>query len=161
MDDIRRKTKGRTVWVLLGSNFSEQGLMTPEGEAFAYRDWIRGMNPEPGTVLLIKSHPRDNRGKLELLNKHLESLFEEVWSIDSLGSPYMPIETILLDLRSIVREMRCLTVSTACLGTHYVVESKTEVGLGENLVSKYIVENMQKQRIQHEQILRKLCLVKN
>ena len=158
LDVIRQKTAGRPVWVLLGSNFSEQGLMAPEAEVSAYRDWIAGLRPEPGAVLLIKSHPRDNQNKRALLEKHLEGLFDNVLSVDVVGSAYMPVEVLLLDLISIVGDLRCLTVSTACLGTRLVVESKTEIGLGESLVTRYLAPDRRQQRLRHERDLRRLCM---
>ncbi len=160
LEDILRKTAGRSVWVLLVSNFSEQGLMTQENEISAYRDWIQGLCPEQGTVLLIKSHPRDHKGKMTTLKKHLADLFDEVWSVDLVGSAYLPVEALLLELRSVAGSLRCLTVSTACLGTCFVVESKTFIGFGETLVAKYFALDRQKQRLQHESDLRRLCMVK-
>jgi hypothetical protein len=156
--DVHQKTAGRPVWVLLGSNFSEQGLMTPESEASAYRDWIEGLHPEPGAVLLIKSHPRDDKSKRALLEKQLLGLFDDVWCADSVGSAYLPVEVLLLELGSVVGSLRCLTVSTACLGTHFVVESKTDIGLGETLVARYMAPDRQQQRLQHERDLRRLCV---
>ncbi|MGE0351077.1 polysialyltransferase family glycosyltransferase [Hydrogenophaga sp.] len=159
LEGIRQKTAGRPVWVLLGSNFSEQGLMTPEAEASAYRDWIGSLHPEPGSVLLIKSHPRDHQSKRTLLEKQLLGLFDEVWCADAVGSAYLPVEVLLLELASVVGSLRCLTVSTACLGTRFVVESKTDIGLGDALVLKYMVPDRQEQRMQHERDLRRLCAV--
>lgn len=157
LEDMRRRTTGRSAWILLGSNFSEQGLMSAESEASAYREWIEGLQPEPGAVLLIKSHPRDDRGKLALLQKHLSGLFDEVWSADSVGSAYLPVEVLLLELGTVVANLRCLTVSTACLGTHFVVESKTEIGFGEALVARYMAPERREQRLRHESDLRRLC----
>jgi len=158
LEVIRQKISGRPVWVLLGSNFSEQGLMAPEAEVSAYRDWIAGLRPEPGAVLLIKSHPRDNQNKRVLLEKHLAGLFDDVLSLDAVGSAYLPVEVLLLDLMPIVGDLRCLTVSTACLGTRLVVECKTEIGLGESLVTRYFAQDRQQQRLRHERELRRLCV---
>ncbi|CAM8649334.1 hypothetical protein MCEMSEM47_01467 [Burkholderiales bacterium] len=158
LDLIRQRTTGRPVWVLLGTNFSEQGLMAPEAEVSAYREWIKGMRPEPGAVLLIKSHPRDNPNKRALLEKHLEGLFVEVLSVDAVGSAYLPVEVLLLDLMPIVGDLRCLTVSTACLGTRLVVECKTEIGLGKSLVTRYFPPDRRQTRLEHERDLRRLCM---
>lgn len=158
LKEIRKKTAGRSVWVLLGSNFSEQGLMTAEAEASAYRDWIESLHPEPGAVLLIKSHPRDDKSKRALLEQRLVGLFDEVCSADSVGSSYLPVEVLLLELGSVVGSLRCLTVSTACLGTHFVVESKTDIGFGEALVTRYMTSDRRQQRLRHERDLRRLCV---
>ncbi len=157
MKDLRARTAGRPVWVLMGSNFSEQGMMTPRAELAAYRAWIEGLNPSPDTVLLIKSHPRDRTGKRELLEQNLGGMFSEILSADSVGSPYLPIEAVLLDLMPIVASLRSLTVSTACLATHFVVGSKTHIGFGEELVAKYIAANRRDDRRRHESDLRRLC----
>ena len=158
LDQIRSETIGRPVWVLLGSNFSEQGLMSIEAEVAAYREWIKSLRPESGTVLLIKTHPRDRAEKRSILMKSLEDLFEKVWSADSVASAYLPVEILLLELGSDMQDLRCLTVSTACLGTHFIVGSETYIGLGETIVRRYIPRNLQEQRIHHEKILRKLCM---
>jgi hypothetical protein len=159
MKDLRDRTAGRPLWVLIGSNFSEQRLMTPQAELAAYRAWISNLRPDPGTVLLIKSHPRDRTGKRELLEQHLRDLFGEVLSADSVGSAYLPIEAVLLDLMPIVASLRSLTVSTACLATHFVVGSRTHIGFGDELVTKYVAADRRHERCQHEADLRRLCAV--
>jgi len=50
-----------------------------------------------------------------------------------------------------------LTVSTACLGTRFVVESKTDIGFGDDLVARYFVSNRREHRLKHERDLRKIC----
>jgi hypothetical protein len=157
MDDLRRRAAGRPLWVLMGSNFSEQGLMTPQAEIAAYQAWIEALRPDPGTVLLIKSHPRDRAGKRELLEQNLRGLFSEVLSADCVGSPYLPIEAVLLDLMPVVASLQSLTVSTACLATHFVVGSRTLVGFGDELVAKYVAPARRHERCQHESDLRRLC----
>lgn len=159
MDDLRRRIAGRPVWVLMGSNFSEQGMMTPQAEIAAYRAWIAALRPDPGTVLLIKSHPRDRTGKRELLEQQLQDLFNDILSADSVGSPYLPIEAVLLDLMPVVASLDSLTVSTACLATHFVVGSTTHIGFGDELVSKYFTPARRHERCQHEADLRRLCAI--
>jgi hypothetical protein len=157
MENLRSRTAGRALWVLMGSNFSEQGMMTLEGEVAAYRAWIEGLRPNPGAVLLIKSHPRDRTGKQELLERHLRDLFSDVLSADSVGSAYLPMEALLLDLMPIVATLECLTVSTACFATNFVVGSRTHIGFGDELVRKYIAAERRDVRRQHELDLRRLC----
>lgn len=159
MADLRSRAAGRPLWVLMGSNLSEQGLMTVEGEIDAYRDWIAELRPDPDTVLLIKSHPRDRTGKRELLEQRLREHFGEVASADSVGSAYLPVEAVLLNLMPIVASLQSLTVSTACLATHFVVESKTHIGFGDELVKKYFAPSRRHERRQHESDLRRLCAV--
>jgi hypothetical protein len=159
MKDLRSRTTGRSLWVLMGSNFSEQGMMTPQAELAAYRAWIAGLRPDPGTVLLIKSHPRDRTGKRELLEQNLRGLFSEILSADSAGTAYLPIEAVLLDLMPIVASLQSLTVSTACLATHFVVGSKTHIGFGDELVTKYVAAGRRHERYRHEADLRRLCAV--
>ncbi len=159
MTDLRSRTAGRPVWVLMGSNFSEQGMMTREGEIASYRAWIESLHPDPDAVLLIKSHPRDRVGKRELLEENLAGLFSEVLSADAVGSAYLPIETVLLDLMPIVASLQSLTVSTACLGTHFVVGCKTHIGFGEEVVAKYVAADRRDNRCRHESDLRRLCAV--
>jgi hypothetical protein len=157
LDELRRRVAGQHLWVLMGSNFSEQGMMTVEAEISAYRDWISGLRPDLGTVLLIKSHPRDRTGKRELLEKELRGLFSEVISADSVSSAYLPMEALLLKLKPVVASMQCLTVSTACLGTHFVTECKTHIGFGNDLVTNYVARSRRHERSRHESDLRRLC----
>ena len=131
--------------------------MTLQAEVAAYRAWIAALRPDPSAVLLIKSHPRDRIGKRELLEQHLRGLFGEVLSADSVGSPYLPIEAVLLDLMPVVASLESLTVSTACLATHFVVGSRTHIGFGEELVAKYVVAGRRHERCRHEADLRRLC----
>lgn len=159
MNDLRTRIAGRPLWVLMGSNFSEQGVMTPPGEIAAYRAWIESLRPDPGTVLLIKSHPRDRTGKREVLENDLRGLFSEILSVDSVGSAYLPVETVLLDLMPVAASLQSLTVSTACLGTYFIVGSKTHIGFGDELVRKYVAAGQQEARRQHESELRHLCAV--
>lgn len=157
LDDIHKRIAGKHVWVLMGSNFSEQGMMMQEREISAYRDWIASLRPDPDTVLLIKSHPRDRMGKSELVAQHLRDLFCDVCSADSVGSAYLPMEVLLLDLIPLAASIQCLTVSTACLATHFVVESKTHIGFGDELVAKYFAAGRRQERCTHEQDLLRLC----
>ncbi len=157
LDGLQKRLAGRPVWVLMGSNFSEQGTMTRQAEIAAYCDWIAALRPDPGTVLLIKSHPRDRPGKRELLAQHLQDLFSAVWSADSVGSAYLPIEVLLLNLMPIIASLHSLTVSTACLSTHFVVGSTTHIGFGEELVAKYAASGWRQERCQHELDLRRIC----
>jgi hypothetical protein len=159
LNDLRNRTASRPLWVLIGSNFSEQGMMTQRAEFSAYRAWIEGLRPQPGTVLLMKSHPRDRTGKRELLEQHLQGLFSEILSADYISSAYLPMETLLLDLMPVVGNLQSLTFSTACLGTHFVVGCTTHIGFGDALVRKYIVANRRHERCVHESELRRLCAV--
>ncbi|MGA0571652.1 polysialyltransferase family glycosyltransferase [Variovorax sp. VNK109] len=158
MDDLYVRVADRSVWVLMGSNFSEQGLMTLEQELDAYCEWIEGLLPSPDTVLLIKSHPRDRRGKRELLETRLRRQFGEVWSADFLGSAYLPIEVLLLNLKPVVASLRTLTVSTACLAAHFVVKSRNHIGFGDTIVRRYVMANRRRERLEHERELRRLCM---
>jgi hypothetical protein len=110
-------------------------------------------------VLLIKSHPRDRDGKREVLEQHLRGLFSDVLSADSVGSAYLPVEAVLLELMPIVASLQSLTVSTACLATHFVLGSKTHIGFGDELVTKYVAAGRREARCQHESDLRRLCAV--
>ena len=85
--------------------------------------------------------------------------FAEVFSADSISSAYLPVEAILLNLKPTVANLQSLTVSTACLATHFVVGSKTHIGFGEELVRKYFAANRRDERRQHESDLRRLCAV--
>ena len=156
--DIKRKVMGEHIWIFMGSNFSEQGLMTVEQEIAAYREWILSLVPVPATIkLLIKSHPRDSNSKYELLADAMRTSFAEVISLNDAAGSYAPVEMVLLELRNIAKSIECLAVSTACLGCGLVLGLPTRVGFGKQLVSKYFPRRYRASRVRHEARLNELC----
>lgn len=151
------RARGGEVWVLMGSNFSEQGVMSLAQEIAAYRDWISSLAPPAGTLLLLKSHPRDESGKHEVLVNSLRGLFGEVVSADAAGSPYLPSEVFLLELARLGCRLRALTFSSACLGAHFVLSIPTVIGFGEDIIARYIEPRYRAARCRHESDLRRLC----
>lgn len=154
---VARQAAGREVWVLMGSNFSEQGVMSLAQEVAAYRDWISSLAPPAGALLLLKSHPRDESGKHEVLAQSLRALFGDVVSADAAGSPYLPSEVFLLELARLGCTLRALTFSSACLGAHFVLNLPTVIGFGGEVVGRRMEPRHRAARCRHEADLRRLC----
>jgi hypothetical protein len=155
IENLSRSLVGKNVFILISSNFSEQGVMSIESEISAYREWSRQFS-DLDSVLLLKSHPRDSLDKRKMIIDCLKDVFSEVISIDSIGSAYLPIEVFMLYIQPFVKNLHALTVSTACLGSHFVVNCNTVVGFGDALVEKYFFPAWCQERIKHEHQLQKL-----
>lgn len=156
--EIRRRVEGQAVWVLMGSNFSEQGLMTIDQEIAAYRDWMLSLVSDTTIYkLLIKSHPRDIPEKSNRLLDALKNDFSEVILLDDAAGQYIPVEVLLLEISQVVRRVECLAVSTACLGSGLVLGLPVRIGLGGALVSKYFPAAVRASRDRHEAELKEIC----
>lgn len=156
---IKKKVENEHVWVFMGSNFSEQGLMTLDQEISAYRQWMLSLAPVTKRYkLLIKSHPRDMPLKQKMMIEALKDDFLEIISIDEAASAYLPVEVLLLKLQEYAKHLECLCVSTACLGSSLVLGLPTRIGIGSSLVSRYFPKKIRSSRIEHEIQLEKLCL---
>lgn len=155
IEKLTRSLAGKNVFILMSSNFSEQGVMSIESEIRAYREWSEQFS-ESDSVLLIKSHPRDSLYKRKMILDCLRNVFSEVISVDSIGSAYLPIEVLMLYIQPLVKNLNALTVSTACLGSYFVVNCNTVVGFGDVLVEKYFYPAWRKERIKHEHQLQEL-----
>lgn len=155
--DTAARAGNAEVWVLMGSNFSEQRVMSLAQELAAYRDWISSLAPPAGTLLLLKSHPRDQSGKHEALAHALRGTFGEVVSADAAGSPYLPSEVFLLELARLGCRLRALTFSSACLGAHFVLGIPTMIGFGDDVGARCIEPRYRAARRRHESDLRRLC----
>lgn len=154
---LSSQVQGKPLWVLMGSNFSEQGMMTRPDEIAAYRKWIEAQDPRPGTVLLVKSHPRDNASKQAFVVEAFREVFAEVLSAEAAISPYIPFEVALLELQEAAETMEIITFSTACLATRRVLNISTRIGFGEQLVNRYVAREFRATRNQHETDLRRTC----
>jgi hypothetical protein len=156
---IKEKVENEHVWVFMGSNFTEQGLMALDQEISAYKQWMLSLAPVTKRYkLLIKSHPRDMPLKQKMMIEALKDDFLEIISIDEAASAYLPVEVLLLKLQEYAKHLECLCVSTACLGSSLVLGLPTRIGIGSSLVSRYFPKKTRSTRIEHEIQLEKLCL---
>lgn len=155
-DEIWHSLKGHSVWTLLCSNFSEQGILSVDAEVNAYKEWVVRVKPEGSEVLFIKPHPRDNEKKAQAINDALHPYFSHVISATESNS-YLPIEAMLTAFQEKGENLRVLTCSTACLGTRLVLNLPTEIGFGRDIVRKYFPRSRRKARYAHEKELARLC----
>lgn len=165
LKDLLIKTKGKRVKVLMGSNFSEQSIMSVDNEALAYKKYIEMHTTTKSDVLIIKSHPRDSIDKHNKIISTFKPLFDEVIDGDLIASPYLPFEVILAELKMISKELQVFTFSSACISTAIVMNIKTKLGFEENVTKLFFKGKHYARRIKHEQdlkdILTKRKLIKN
>jgi hypothetical protein len=162
MNDLRTQAAGRALWVLMGSNFSEQGAMTMRNEVLAYRHWIESQSPQKDAILIVKPHPRDSTMKLRALQDELNGSFSQVLTASGSENAYLPFEAVLLDLLTgeageAPRTIDVMTFSSACLTVRHVLRLKPRIGFGKDLVGKYFAPAHRAARNQHESDLRRLC----
>jgi hypothetical protein len=162
MNELGAQAGGRALWVLMGSNFSEQGAMTMRDEVLAYRSWIESQRPQKDAILIVKPHPRDSTMKLSALQDQLSGSFSEVVTAGGGENAYLPFEAVLLDLmageaREAPRSIDVMTFSTACLAVRHVLRLAPRIGFGKDLVEKYFAPAYRAARNQHESDLLRLC----
>lgn len=165
LKDMLIKTQGKRVNVLMGSNFSEQSIMSLENEVLAYQNYIQMHKPLRSDVLIVKSHPRDCKTKHYKIMSAFKPYFDEIIDGDTIASPYLPFEVILIELKTVSKDLEVFTFSTACIATSIVLNIKTKLGFEKNLTNFFFKGKHYLRRIKHEQdlnnILSKRELIKN
>jgi len=154
---LREQLGSDPVVILLTSNFSEWKRMDLAAEVAAYEEYLTRREYAPGTVLVIKPHPRDSKAKLQELQRRLAPTFKRVILLDDLAFFYTPFELIYerlcQDLPSYERRPEVLSVSTACLSLAALYGARCGIGFGEEIVRRYFPPEFARSRIEHEAIL--------
>lgn len=165
LKSLLKKTEGKRVKVLMGSNFSEQSIMSLENEVVAYKNFIEMNNPLRSDVLIIKSHPRDCKTKHYKIMSAFKPYFNEVIDGDLIAGPYLPFEVILVELKLMSKELQVFTFSSACIATALVLNINTKLGFEKKLTKFFFKGKHYLRRMKHEQdlnnILSKKELIKN
>ena len=158
--EIRRRAAGAALTVLVGSNFSEQGAMSMEAEISAYLDYLREHAPAGHSLVVLKPHPRDRREKTAALEGALRGLFADVLTLSDEAGLYLPLEALLLELRSgepRPSEVVLCTFSSACLAPRHLLGLAPRIGFGERLVRSHFYKPYVPSRLRHEAQLVSAC----
>jgi hypothetical protein len=148
------------VVVLLTSNFSETKRMALAGEVEACVAAAAGQGGGPGSLLVIKPHPRDSREKIRLIAEQAAAHFATVVSLDDPWTFYLPFESVydrwfLRDER--VRAMtRVVCTSSAGLSLESLYGQSVEVGFGERTSWRLFAPTWRSLRLRHEADLRRI-----
>lgn len=144
------------VTFFLTSNFSEAERMTYDNELKAYKLAVETYS-KPGSLLVIKPHPRDDSRKLVNIRKHFAAAGYKVIVMDDLEYFYTPFEFFLIQLRSqypeVLLNSTIICTSSSCLGIFSVLGIKPVVAFGEENVKRFFEPAQVNNRISHEKDL--------
>lgn len=160
VEELYDRMNGGRVTVLMTSNFSEQGLMSPKAELAAYVAYLADQRLDTDSLLLIKPHPRDRVDKVSALAQILGRRFRSVYTLtDELGF-YLPLEVLLMEIQSSAERhagMDVCTFSSACLASQHVLGIIPRLGFGERIVGRHFRKQFVAPRQHHERELRAAC----
>lgn len=160
LSNLKERLDGRRLVVLLGSNFSEQGVMTPDAEISAYVEYLLEQGLDPKSLVLLKPHPRDRVEKLRNLEIALAGAFDSVFTLSDDFGFFLPLEALLIDIRSMNamdNNIDVLTFSSACLASKHILHISPRIGFGTRLVKKYFNAPFIEARLSHERQLLSAC----
>jgi len=160
LSQLKPRLDGRRLVVLVGSNFSEQGVMTPEAEISAYIEYLSEQNLDSNSLVLLKPHPRDRVEKLRELEIALNRIFQSVFALSGDIGFFLPLEALLMNIRSvgsIDRNIDVCTFSSACLASKYILDITPRIGFGGRLVKKHFKAPFVEARLNHERQLLTAC----
>ena len=158
--ELRRRLDRRRLVVLVGSNFSEQGVMSIDAEIAAYTEYLKQLRVDRESLLLLKPHPRDRMQKVLALETALGRSFPHIFTLTDPFAAYLPLETLLLELRAqsaAAPGVQLLTFSSACLAPKYVLDIQPHIGFGEELVNRHFGRPFVRPRVLHERQLLSAC----
>jgi hypothetical protein len=159
-DDLSSALRSaRRVELFLTSNFSETARMALDQELDGYVAMGAECSPGPGTVFVVKPHPRDSVKKLERLRDRLAMLGGRVVMLTSPVAYYLPFEAIyavhIAPHVTASTEVRMSSVSSACLGMAYLYGVRCVVGFGDDFSRRFFVPEWVSLRLRHEADLRR------
>jgi hypothetical protein len=146
--------------VLLTSNFSETARMRQAEEVEACVAAAAAQGAGPGSLLVVKPHPRDSREKVRLIAAAATQHFAAVVPLDAPWTFHLPFESIydrwfLRDAR-VRRATRVVCTSSAGLSLEALYDQPVEVLFGERIVSRLFAHNWRALRMRHEADLRRV-----
>jgi hypothetical protein len=155
---LHKKIGDAPVAVLLTSNFSEAGRMACDDELTAYLGFLKAANLAPGTVLLIKPHPRDDLKKIQQLQERLLGFFADVIVLAEPELFFLPFEIFFKRVffcseslpYSNVQSIQVFAVSSACLGLKLLFDVPSTVGFGPEITSRLFYKSYVDGRLAHE-----------
>lgn len=148
------------VVVLLTSNFSETARMPLADEVDACVAAAAAQGTGPGSLLVVKPHPRDSREKIRLITEAAARTFAAVVPLDAPWMFHLPFESVyerwfLRDTR-VRRATRVVCTSSAGLSLEALYDQPVEVLFGERVVRRLFAHNWRSLRIRHESDLRRI-----
>ena len=146
--------RASSVVVLLTSNFSETGRMTRSGEVECCLESVRGQGGGPGSLLVIKPHPRDSHEKIARLAAEARRSFADVVTLDDRWTFHLPFESIFVRYFPSDSPLRAATrvvcTSSAALSLEHLYGQECELGFGPRAVRRHFIHNWQALRLRHE-----------
>lgn len=143
-----------SVVVLLTSNFSETGRMTCAGEVECCLESVRRQGGGPGSLLVIKPHPRDSHDKIGRLAAEARRSFADVVTLDDRWTFHLPFESIFVRYFPAHAPLRAATrvvcTSSAALSLEHLYGQECELGFGPRAVRRHFTHNWQALRLRHE-----------
>lgn len=156
VSQLRQATNNAPTSILLTSNFSEaSGRMSLDNEITAYKEFLSSNEISPGTVLLIKPHPRDSQAKIIKLQAVLSEMYQKVIVLSHKDFFYLPFEILFMAVFassdiSISSKPKIFTFSSACLTLEFLFGLDSIVGFGNDIVERYFYKEHVASRNQHE-----------
>jgi len=151
--------KASSVVVLLTSNFSETGRMTLAGEVECCIDSVLEEGGGPGSLLVIKPHPRDSHEKITRLAAEVRRSFAEVVTLDDRWMFHLPFESIFIRYFPAHSRIRAATrvvcTSSAALSLEHLYGQECTLGFGPRAVRRCFAHNWRALRLRHEADLAK------
>lgn len=151
--------KASSVVVLLTSNFSETGRMMLPGEVECCIDSVLQEGGGPGSLLVIKPHPRDSHEKIARLAAEARRFFAEVVTLDDRWMFHLPFESIFIRYFPAQSQIRAATrvvcTSSAALSLEHLYGQECTLGFGPRAVRRCFVHNWRALRLRHEADLAK------
>ena len=141
--------------VLLTSNFSETGRMSLTGEVeCCLESVLNAGGGGPGSLLVIKPHPRDGHEKIVRLAMQARRHFAEVVTLDDRWTFHLPFESIFASYFPAGSRIRAATrvvcTSSAALSLEHLYGQECHVGFGPRAVRRCFVHNWKALRLRHE-----------
>lgn len=147
--------RATSVVVLLTSNFSETGRMTLAGEVECCLESVLNAGGEgPGSLLVIKPHPRDGHEKITRLSMHATRHFAEVVTLDDRWTFHLPFESVFVRYFPTGSRIRAATrvvcTSSAALSLEHLYGQECHLGFGPRAVRRCFAHNWKALRLRHE-----------
>jgi hypothetical protein len=153
LHQCRRRLGRKNPVVLLTSNFSEAGRLTPEAEVAAYREFLLEQSLPTNPVLFVKPHPRDRQEKIRALVEAIRDLCPAV-VLDQLPLFFVPFESLFSalfeEVRKEGRDLQVYCFSTSSLSLEALYQIRCGIGFGERLVRKHFYPEWVDLRLGHE-----------
>ena len=157
--EIQQQIKGKTVSILLTSNFSEAGRMSLQQEIEAYRKFLLEVGVSDRSVLIIKPHPRDSSQKMAALKDAFKKLFTQIIVLSDTSLFFLPFEAFftaafLDESYELTYKVRVYAFSSACLSLKLLFDVPSYIGFGHTITDSFFDRDHAPGRIKHEQDLR-------